>query len=276
MSKIDKDTKEHIQTLLDGKLDDKCSYKIVGTSFLNLCQVVIDVNKLNKFDLIIGYDDFFKTFIIWNARVHTARENANTHSFSCDIKGNYDLIQSKPIYPIYKSLQRNGYYEKILIIDEKYIGDFCKHWFEYMIPCENDIGFNPKVIFWDKKIMCWNEMKNTLYERNRITCSRAERNIHFRENVLESYDKKCAICRCSEEKVLQAAHILAVQDGGDDDIKNGVCLCANHHLMLDNGLIKIDFENLTLSYISSPLKKHRWYEDFVKDYHGKIIKQKLN
>ena len=72
---------------------------------------------------------------------------------------------------------------------------------------------------------------------------------------------------------IRAAYWLAPKR---DDIKNGVCLCANHHLMLDNGLIKIDFENLTLSYISSPLKKHRWYEDFVKDYHGKIIKQKLN
>lgn len=37
----------------------------------------------------------------------------------------------------------------------------------------------------------------------------------------------------------RAAHIVPVAKGGVDDITNGICLCTNHELAFDKGLIKI-------------------------------------
>ena len=92
--------------------------------------------------------------------------------------------------------------------------------------------------------------------------------------MLYAYDYQCAVCRCKEEKLLQAAHIIAVADGGNDEVSNGVCLCANHHLMLDHGLISIDFDKLELYNVAGSVKNMPWYETFVKKYHNKIKKAK--
>lgn len=40
-------------------------------------------------------------------------------------------------------------------------------------------------------------------------------------------------------KILRAAHIVPVARGGSDEIQNGLCLCTNHEIAYDKGLIKI-------------------------------------
>lgn len=107
--------------------------------------------------------------------------------------------------------------------------------------------------------------------RERVSTTRWNRNDGFREIILTSYGRKCAICRCDEERILEAAHIIAVADGGSDDISNGICLCANHHLMLDSKLITIDFETNTLSFVSDSVKKMPWYPHFQEVYEGKTV-----
>ena len=56
---------------------------------------------------------------------------------------------------------------------------------------------------------------------------------------------------------------LAVKDGGSDEPNNGICLCANHHLMFDgeNGmhLITISEDQRTFSCSSTSEKKKDWY-----------------
>ncbi|MEA4820932.1 MAG: HNH endonuclease [Erysipelotrichales bacterium] len=61
----------------------------------------------------------------------------------------------------------------------------------------------------------------------------------FRKLVLEVYDNQCAICGVREPKILRAAHIVPVAKGGNDKIENGLCLCTNHEIAYDQGLIKI-------------------------------------
>lgn len=106
--------------------------------------------------------------------------------------------------------------------------------------------------------------------RKRISTSRWERDWSFRNKVLAAYGFKCAICRCDEENLLEAAHIRSVADGGSDDVKNGICLCANHHIMFDKGLIKIDFARCHLTDVKRNLKNMPWYSDFVGQYGGMI------
>ena len=92
----------------------------------------------------------------------------------------------------------------------------------------------------------------------------------FRNNVLRRYNYKCAICRCEEKQILQAAHIQSVANKGNDDMENGISLCANHHLMYDRGLIEIDFDNRRLLNVSESVKNMPWYAVFVDEYNGRI------
>lgn len=112
------------------------------------------------------------------------------------------------------------------------------------------------------------------------TIPRGRRMIHawnrdkkFRYEVLTAYDKQCAVCRCTEEKLLQAAHIKAVADGGDDNPDNGICLCANHHIMLDRQLISIDYQSWSLSDIASSVKDMPWYAMYLQNG-GKLLPRK--
>lgn len=61
----------------------------------------------------------------------------------------------------------------------------------------------------------------------------------FRKEVLAAYNKTCAVCGIREPKILRAAHIVPVAKGGIDDVNNGICLCTNHEIAFDRGLIKI-------------------------------------
>ena len=108
--------------------------------------------------------------------------------------------------------------------------------------------------------------------RYRVTTSRWNRSQDFRDKILSAYNYQCAICRCTEERILQAAHIVPVKDGGSDELSNGICLCANHHLMLDEGLIKIDYEKHELMYIADSVRNMPWHDYFIDQCGGKLLK----
>ena len=112
------------------------------------------------------------------------------------------------------------------------------------------------------------------YDRGRSISSSWNRDSKFRAKVLKRYNYTCAICRCTEPKILQAAHIKAVSEFGSDSIENGICLCANHHLMMDRGLLEINYNTKTLYNISDTLKNMTWYKEFYSKYNGKILNPK--
>ena len=47
--------------------------------------------------------------------------------------------------------------------------------------------------------------------------------------------------------------------GGSDNVENGLCLCANHHLLFDAGLLEMNFETKTFICNSDSEKKMAWY-----------------
>lgn len=61
----------------------------------------------------------------------------------------------------------------------------------------------------------------------------------FRKEILRAYNNTCAVCGIKEPKILRTAHIVPVAKGGTDEISNGICLCTNHEIAFDNGLLKI-------------------------------------
>ena len=101
-------------------------------------------------------------------------------------------------------------------------------------------------------------------KREKRTVEQYNRSAKFRNEVLTMYGEQCAVCGCTEEKILQAAHIRAVAEGGSDDPKNGICLCANHHLMFDHDLIRIDLKKSRVYHIADSVKQMAWYEQAEK------------
>jgi hypothetical protein len=66
----------------------------------------------------------------------------------------------------------------------------------------------------------------------------------FKFAVLKLYGPACAVCDLAITDLLQAAHLRRKAEGGSDDPRNGLVLCALHHLAYDRGLWAIDPSSL--------------------------------
>ncbi|MBN1993658.1 MAG: HNH endonuclease [Anaerolineae bacterium] len=71
-----------------------------------------------------------------------------------------------------------------------------------------------------------------------VTVKRKLRDISFRKRVLTAYSYQCAICGI-QLKLVDAAHIVPVQENGTDETSNGLALCALHHRAFDKSLITV-------------------------------------
>ena len=60
----------------------------------------------------------------------------------------------------------------------------------------------------------------------------------FRFAVLAAYRQRCTICALKERSLLQAAHIVEdVHERGEASVRNGLALCAIHHLAYDRHVL---------------------------------------
>jgi putative restriction endonuclease len=62
----------------------------------------------------------------------------------------------------------------------------------------------------------------------------------FRKDLLEAYDRRCALTACPVEEVLEAAHILGYKGPQTNHVTNGLLLRADLHTLYDRLLIAID------------------------------------
>lgn len=62
----------------------------------------------------------------------------------------------------------------------------------------------------------------------------------FAADVLRRYGPCCAVCDLDVGRLIAAAHIRPKKNRGSDDARNGLPLCANHHLAFDAGLWRVD------------------------------------
>ena len=64
--------------------------------------------------------------------------------------------------------------------------------------------------------------------------------VRFAFDVFKRYGAVCAACGLNVKGLVQAAHLLSKKLGGSDDARNGLPLCANHHLAFDRGYWCVD------------------------------------
>jgi len=73
----------------------------------------------------------------------------------------------------------------------------------------------------------------------------------FKFQVFKRYGPMCAVCGLDIPMLLQAAHLVPKEKQGSDDPRNGLVLCANHHLAFDANLFGIMPGTLELCFMSS-------------------------
>ena len=94
------------------------------------------------------------------------------------------------------------------------------------------------------------EEQELFIDRERIISQvkRAYRNPKFREKILKHHGSICICCGISMEKLIEAAHIIPVEDNGNDDVANGIPLCPTHHTAFDNFLFTINPTDNSIIY----------------------------
>lgn len=78
------------------------------------------------------------------------------------------------------------------------------------------------------------------HPKEKYAATRRPSQTAFRIKVMRRYGPRCAVCNISVIELLDAAHLVPVAEGGTDDPRNGMPLCALHHRALDKGLFSID------------------------------------
>lgn len=95
----------------------------------------------------------------------------------------------------------------------------------------------------------------------------------FRKAILEAYDSKCSFCGLSIKSALQASHIIPWSKSSNSqklDVRNGLLLCATHHKLFDERIIKISQDYKIL--VSNIDKNCTKYDKLMlTDLHNKKI-----
>jgi len=95
----------------------------------------------------------------------------------------------------------------------------------------------------------------------------------FRFRVLAAYRHRCTICALRERTLLEAAHIVDdVDDAGLAVVRNGLALCAIHHLAYDRYVLGIDPDGV-VHIASRLLKEHDgpMLREGLQGFHGRTI-----
>lgn len=242
-----KEDKSKISSLID----DKIRWIDTGFNSYNGRTTPICSDVIKNSDLIIGYNNESDLYVVWNALLHQ-KDGCENQTFAVPKKyvwSHSEQYIDDLIYPVYRKIHgKTPFCEKIVIVKPEFLQEFCKAPFSYLLPDHRDIGFAKNTLFAcpnDKSVVPWTDNKYTQYlpdtYREYYSCKRAKRDALFKKRVFNKYDiPHCVVCGITIQSVLEAAHIIAVKDGGNDEPENGICLCRNHHRLLDEQLIFVD------------------------------------
>ena len=222
-----------------------------------------DIGSKQKIvDIVVCLNYEEMVAIVWDNQ-YRREKGSRTHHFSWDQKYDRKKVLMGMIELGSKKFQTpNGLVnEKVLIMSFETLLANYDHLYSLLKWDESDKEIIEDVAFFPESF------------RGRRTVSRWNRDQEFRWKILNAFGKQCAVCRCAEEKILEAAHIKAVADGGSDDVRNGICLCANHHRMFDKKLIQIDLKKWNLSYVADSVKCMPWYDVYAENG-GKLVERK--
>lgn len=199
----------------------------------------------------------------WSAHLHNfIHSKANTLTLTADYPR--AGVQEDEIKCVYTYRNTHGF-EKIAFIGPNALYEFCMNFDYYLTPRSSDVDFKSPALYisddGEFKTLVLNDNEVVSFtSRAKESVSRLRRDPSFRKRVLEEYGYRCIVCGCSEERILEAAHIVDVQYDDDDSTANGLCLCCNHHKLYDSALLSFDWDNQTFCCSSISEQSMPWYE----------------
>jgi hypothetical protein len=107
--------------------------------------------------------------------------------------------------------------------------------------------------------------------QNQTATTSALRSEAFRVGVRRIYDHRCAVCGVEAygpgdgSAVVEAAHIYPKREGGADDLRNGLCLCKQHHWAFDEGWFTVTDDHTVRVHPDLPAESDY---DFIREYDG--------
>jgi hypothetical protein len=111
-------------------------------------------------------------------------------------------------------------------------------------------------------------------KKQRTTASVASRSEAFRVGVRKIYDHKCTVCGVEAygpddgSAVVDAAHIYPKSEGGADDLRNGLCLCKQHHWAFDEGWFTVADDHTVRVHPNLPDGSDY---DFIREHDGDTL-----
>ena len=79
------------------------------------------------------------------------------------------------------------------------------------------------------------------FSTKKISSKKRKGQDKFRNEVLKNFKNKCAICGISQMDLLQAGHIIQINDEKKSGlIQNGICFCMTCHKLFDEGYFSFD------------------------------------
>lgn len=151
------------------------------------------------------------------------------------------------------------------------IGKLNPEFFNFLNEPKNAIGIILLILneYWPEAYHSEILMDLGIYETQQelmVQPTKMERSRRFVEEVLDGYERKCAICNQSirlEDALIgiDACHVKPLQHFGDDHVTNGIALCKIHHWALDRGAISISQEMSLL--VSKKLNGNKLFEYFT-------------
>ena len=99
----------------------------------------------------------------------------------------------------------------------------------------------------------------------------------FRSAVIKRFKFcKCVLCDAPKE-VIEAAHIIPVEDNGSDWDQNGMLLCKNHHSLFDKGLWVVDPDYFEIiPFKNNDLSKMQIHRSNIRHLKVKPAQEALN
>lgn len=188
--------------------------------------------------LLLGWDDRHRIFAGWNA----GRYETFGASPSLQVKDGTlisALNQGLAIQP--KEVDDQGRVTEVVVaFKPEFFGIYASNLDNYHQPQLSRVEANLLERVATPRPPTDAELAALSEERRHVIreIEQAVRNGRFRNLVIEAYNNRCAVCRLNLG-IVHAAHIIPVEEGGTDEVCNGIALCPNHHAAFDRDIIII-------------------------------------
>lgn len=206
--------------------------------------------SINKSDIILFFKNnkyFLKGKIIhkkideeFYSKILKIKQTRSLLLFITEIELiNIDFERTIPIFtnPIIK----NAYGFPIKIVDEKN-KKLLEKIFGNIENCLNCLNSKENNNLSLSDIIDKNNLKILVnFSTKKVASKKRKGQEKFRNEVLKNFKSKCAVCGISQIGLLQAGHIIQINDEKKSGlIQNGICFCMTCHKLFDEGYFSFD------------------------------------